>query len=110
MEYSTYQESMCDVVKLSKLFNCDTVNEVRGCFNNLIEKGDRDVLVDMTKVNELDSSGIGALVFLYKRLKMSKRNLGLLGVSGKPGELLDMLRINQTIKQYDSIDEYLSDR
>ena len=110
MEYSTYQESTCDIVELRNLFNADTVNEVRGCFDHLIEKCDGDVLVDMTKVNELDSSGIGALVFLYKRLKMNKRNLGLLGVNGKPGELLNMLRINQTIKQYDSVDEYLSNR
>lgn len=108
MDYSTYQASSCDVIELQNKFNADTVNEVRGHFDYLIKDCAGDVLVDMSSVNELDSSGIGALVFLYKRLKIESRNLGLLGVNGKPDELLTMLRINQTIKQYESIEEYLS--
>lgn len=108
MEYSTYQASSCDVIELQSKFDADTVNEVRGHFDYLIKHCAGDVLVDMSSVNELDSSGIGALVFLYKRLKIESRDLGLLGVNGKPDELLTMLRINQTIKQYENIEEYLS--
>ncbi|MFK0570309.1 STAS domain-containing protein [Endozoicomonas sp.] len=108
MDYATYQASSCDIIELHSEFNADTVNEVRDHFDHLIKDCAGDVLVDMSLVNELDSSGIGALVFLYKRLKIESRNLGLLGVNGKPDELLTMLRINQTIKQYESVDEYLS--
>ena len=86
------------------------MNEIRGYFDYLIDDCSGDVLVDMSAVDELDSSGIGALVFLYKRLKVENRKLGLLGVKGKPSELLSMLRINQTIKQYDSVNEYLTNR
>ena len=107
MDYATYQASACDVIELVNRFNADTVNDVRNHFEHLIKDCSGDVLVDMSSVNELDSSGIGALVFLYKRLKIEDRDLGLLGVNGKPDELLTMLRINQTIKQYESIEEYL---
>ncbi len=107
MDYATYQASSCDIIELHNEFNADTVNDVRNHFDYLIQNCVGDVLVDMSSVNDLDSSGIGALVFLYKRLKIESRNLGLLGVSGKPDELLTMLRINQTIKQYDSIEDYL---
>lgn len=108
MDYATYQTSSCDIIELHSKFDADTVNEVRNHFDHLIKDCAGDVLVDMSSVNELDSSGIGALVFLYKRLKIESRNLGLLGVNGKPDELLTMLRINQTIKQYESVDEYLA--
>lgn len=107
MDYATYQASACDVIELNNCFNAETVNDVKNHFEYLIKDCSGDVLVDMSSVGELDSSGIGALVFLYKRLKIEDRNLGLLGVNGKPDELLTMLRINQTIRQYDSIDEYL---
>ena len=107
MDYATYQDSACDIIELHSQFNAETVNDVRSYFEHLIKDCSGDVLVDMSSVNELDSSGIGALVFLYKRLKVEDRNLGLLGVNGKPDELLTMLRINQTIKQYEDIDEYL---
>lgn len=107
MDYATYQANSCDIIELHSKFNADTVNEVRNHFDFLIQDCAGDVLVDMSLVNDLDSSGIGALVFLYKRLKVESRNLGLLGVNGKPDKLLTMLRINQTIKQYDSVEDYL---
>ena len=110
MDYATYQSNACDIIELHHKFNVDTVNDVKAHFEQLIDNHTGDVLVDMSSVNELDSSGIGALVFLYKRLKVEDRNLGLLGVNGKPDELLTMLRINQTIKQYESIEDYLGSR
>ena len=108
MEYATYQDRTCDIIELHSIFNAETVNEVRNHFDFLVKKCSGDVLIDMSAVNELDSSGIGALVFLYKRLKVENRTLGLLRVNGKPNDLLDMLRINKTIKQYDSVDEYFN--
>ena len=107
MDYATYQERSCNIIELQSQFDLDTINDVRGCFDYLIEKCSGDVLIDMSSVNELDSSGVGALVFLYKRLKNNNRNLGLIGVNGKPFELLTMLRINQTIKKYEDINDYL---
>ncbi|MGI9276788.1 MAG: STAS domain-containing protein [Endozoicomonas sp.] len=108
MEYATWHNQSCDVISLNDQFNADTVNDVRSHFDYLIGECAGDVLVDMSSVKELDSSGIGALVFLYKRLKVENRQLALLGVHGKPDELLNMLRINQTIKQYDNVDDYFS--
>lgn len=108
MDYATWNTKSCDVIALNNQFNADTVNDVRVHFDQLIRNCAGDVLVDMSSVKELDSSGIGALVFLYKRLKIENRQLALLGVTGKPNELLTMLRINQTIKQYESVDDYMS--
>ncbi|MET4695731.1 STAS domain-containing protein [Endozoicomonas lisbonensis] len=108
MDYATWNAQSCDVIALNSQFNAETVNDVRSHFDRLIKDCAGDVLVDMSLVKELDSSGIGALVFLYKRLKIENRQLALLGVSGKPNELLTMLRINQTIKQYDNVDDYMS--
>ena len=110
MDYATYQTSACDVIELNHKFNADTVNDVKSHFEQLINNHVGDVLVDMSSVDDLDSSGIGALVFLYKRLRAEDRSLGLLGVNGKPDELLTMLRINQTIKQYESIEDYLGSK
>lgn len=108
MEYATWHAQSCDVIALNDQFNAETVNDVRSHFDHLLKDCAGDILVDMSSVKELDSSGIGALVFLYKRLKIENRQLALLGVNGKPDELLTMLRINQTIKQYDDVDDYLS--
>lgn len=61
------------------------------------EGGPANVTLDMRLVNFLDSSGIGAIVFLYKRMKVQGRNLEISGVNGQPRELMELLRLHKAI-------------
>ena len=45
----------------------------------------------------IDSSGIGAIVFLYKRMIGQKRRLEVTGLDGQPRDLFRFLRIDRTI-------------
>lgn len=54
-----------------------------------------DVVIDFSKVEFIDSSGVGAIVFLFKRLKGANRALELKGVNGQPLELLTYLRLKE---------------
>lgn len=65
-------------------------------FDELVQSHS-DVVLDLNKTNFIDSSGIGAIVFLFKRLREVDRKLSLVGVHGQPLELLNHLRINKTI-------------
>jgi anti-anti-sigma factor len=56
-----------------------------------------DVMLDLSRVSFIDSSGIGVIVFLFKRLKSVGRALQLVGVQGQPEELMDLLRISSAI-------------
>ncbi len=56
-----------------------------------------EIEVDLTNVSFLDSSGIGAIVYLYKRLIASNRNMRIENVSGQPLEIFNLLRINHAI-------------
>ena len=56
-----------------------------------------NVVIEMSQVSFLDSSGIGAIVFLYKRLKARNRTLVITGVQGQPQELMKLLRIDSAI-------------
>lgn len=56
-----------------------------------------NVFLDLTEVSFLDSSGVGAIVFLYKRLKEHSRKLKITGANGQPRELLELLRIHKAI-------------
>ncbi|KMV28606.1 STAS domain-containing protein [Photobacterium swingsii] len=56
-----------------------------------------ELIIDMTKVQFIDSCGIGAIVFLYKRLKSRGKALRLLNVNGQPRQLIVMLRIDKVI-------------
>ncbi|PCS22866.1 STAS domain-containing protein [Candidatus Enterovibrio escicola] len=56
-----------------------------------------DVTLNLSNVNFLDSSGIGAIVFLFKRLKAKDYTLSLVQVHGQPMEIIQLLRINSAI-------------
>jgi len=55
------------------------------------------VFLDLQNVTFVDSSGVGAIVFLYKRLRENSRKLEITGAHGQPRELLELLRIHKAI-------------
>jgi anti-anti-sigma factor len=56
-----------------------------------------NIALDLSQVSFLDSSGIGLIVFLFKRLKSQTRALQIIGAQGQPQELILMLRIETAI-------------
>lgn len=54
---------------------------------------DDDIVIDMRNCRFLDSSGVGAVVFLYKRLNARGYRLTLDGLNGQPQRLLKHLGV-----------------
>ena len=79
--------------------DCDmdalAANQLRSIFENIAENDNRHVMVDLTRVNFMDSSGVGALIFLFKRLSAAGRKLALVEVGGQPADLLSQLQIDR---------------
>lgn len=109
MSIFNYRCNDDQVVSVTGDFDVNTVGEVKELFEELAVQGD-DVVIDLTSVNFIDSSGIGAIVFLYKRLVAQQHNMALIGVTGQPKKLLDLLRISQTIDIFITLNHYLTDK
>jgi len=58
---------------------------------------DTTLFLDLHKVTFMDSSGVGAIVFLFKRLTAADAQLQVVNVHGQPKELLSLLRVNEAI-------------
>lgn len=65
-------------------------------FDALIQEH-QDVVLDFSQVCFIDSSGIGAVVFLFKRLRALERSLTITGVHGQPLELFRHLHVDRSI-------------
>ncbi|PHS79036.1 MAG: anti-anti-sigma factor [Rhodospirillaceae bacterium] len=74
-----------------------TIKQLRSQFEDVVENKTCNVIIDLHKVEFIDSSGIGALVFLFKRLTAANRSLLIKGVHGQPGDIFSFLRIDKTI-------------
>ncbi len=72
------------------------VEIMRPRFDHLIDE-QQNVVLDFSQVNFIDSSGIGAIVYLFKRLKAGNKRLTIQGAKGQPLELFRHLRIDKSI-------------
>jgi len=67
---------------------------------DLLDRGERCILLNMAEVSYIDSSGLGDLVVSF--LKVSKRNgqLKLLSLDDKHRDLLEMTRLIDVIRHF----------
>ena len=63
----------------------------------IVVTGETKVILDLTQVDFIDSSGIGVIVFLFKRLKIRGSKFQLIGVHGQAQAMLRLLRIDRII-------------
>ena len=70
---------------------------IQSTIDDVISKPHSHIDVDMENVAFLDSSGIGALVYLYKRLTEKQHSMQIKNARGQPLSLLKLLRIENAI-------------
>lgn len=78
-------------------FDAHFARQMEPEFESLSQTEESELILDLTQVQFIDSCGIGAIVFLYKRLKSRDKKLRLLNVNGQPRQLMQMLRIDKVI-------------
>lgn len=70
--------------------DASSLQETRGDFESLALAAD-DVTIDMSEVDFIDSSGVGALVFVLKRVHASGRKFRLINARGQPQQMLEQV-------------------
>jgi len=70
-----------------------------------IKSLDKDVLVDMTKVEYVDSFAVGFLMDIFRMLLDSNHKLNIAGVNEKINTLLKITRVNNVVKVFPTIEE-----
>jgi anti-sigma B factor antagonist len=76
---STRQGPTGTVVEVSGELDMNTTPQLRDRLEEVVRSGARSVVVDLTNVAFMDSSGLGALVVAYKDLRERDGWLGLAG-------------------------------
>jgi anti-sigma B factor antagonist len=68
--------------------------ELRPLLDKLVADDRQDVTVDLSELRLVDSSGIGALVSLYKRVRASGGHVVFVGVTAQPLVIFKLLRLD----------------
>lgn len=79
-------------------------NRLRPMFEEFSQHPDyQHIVIDMSDVEFMDSLGIGALMFLYKRLAGKQRKLLLAGVNKQPAKAMETLKVNEVLHCYPDV-------
>ena len=99
MELETKQfENSELLLLLSGDFDAQGTQEIRQSLKNIVDNPEpKSIVLDIGGVSFIDSSGVGAIVFLFKQLKAQGRKMRITAANGQPAELLQMLRVNKAI-------------
>jgi anti-sigma B factor antagonist len=81
--------------------------DFRAMLLSLIEQGHRRLVVDLTEVSFIDSSGLGALVSALKTLKRSDNggDVRLARVQAPVVSLLEIIRLNRVFTAYSDLEK-----
>ena len=88
------------VVALEGVLNAETAFRFRDAVR---EHESADLILDMTHVRSLDSSGLGVLIGLYVTYERSSRRLLLAGLNERIWDLFRMCKIEDVFTRYPTV-------
>jgi anti-sigma B factor antagonist len=74
-----------------------TVGDLRNQIDKLVAKEPKRVEVDLAALRMLDSSGVGALVSLYKRVRGYGGEVVMIGLRDQPLAIFRLLRLDRVM-------------
>jgi anti-sigma B factor antagonist len=74
-----------------------TAPDLRGEIDKLVDRGPARIEVDLTNLRLIDSSGIGALVSLYKRMRAQGGKVEIKGLRDQPLAIFRLLRLDRVL-------------
>jgi len=74
-----------------------TANDLRPMLRDLGERQPAKVLLDLSDLRLLDSSGVGAIVSLFKLIRAGDGDLTVIGAQDQPLAIMRLLRLDRVL-------------
>lgn len=82
-----------------------TAPEFKNAINRAIESGTTDLVIDLTQVSYMDSSGFGTLLGATKRVRPKGGSISLVGCSEAIERMMKITRLDTVFNLFATIDE-----
>ena len=93
------------ILKLSGKLDLYNIYQVEIFFNQLVEKGNKSIILDLKKVSYLDSSGLGGLLKMSTDIKKYNGNMSICRLQDHPKSLVKMACLEYTFLVSGSVRE-----
>ena len=107
MQCTTKQEGEFIIVSLVGEVDLHYSPEARKCILDCLEK-ESHVLVDLSQVKYIDSSGIASLVEGFQLARRKNLQFGLVGVSDAARQVLQLARLDKIFPIKNNVSEFIN--
>jgi anti-sigma B factor antagonist len=94
MNYSRTDEDDATSLRIRGELDALSASELRPLLDDLVHAQRRSITVDLSELRMVDSSGVGALVSLYKRARAYGGEVSFSGVTAQPLVIFKLLRLD----------------
>jgi anti-sigma B factor antagonist len=88
-----------------KLMGGPEAEEFQGILQDSISNNVKNIIIDLSDVKFVNSSGIGILVRGFTTMKNASGDMKLAGISDKVSGVLSITKLDGIFEQYPSVDE-----
>jgi anti-sigma B factor antagonist len=104
LDVETGQVGPASVLTLRGEIDVYTAPRLRQAIIDLVDGGASQIVVDMSGVDFLDSTGLGVLVGGLKRVKVKDGSLSIVTTQDKILKIFDITGLNKVFPIHDSVD------
>jgi anti-sigma B factor antagonist len=98
MNHTLVQENDSALLSVRGELDALSCPELRPVIDALVSDAPGRVTVDLSELELIDSSGVGAMVSLYKRVRANGGNVRFVGVANQPLIIFKLLRLDRAFE------------
>ena len=95
MAYTRTDNGEKTTLKIDGTLDAVSAPELRPTLDAVVAEGRKEVTVDLTNLRLIDSSGVGVLVSLFKRVRANGGDVRLVGMRDQPLAIFKLLRLDR---------------
>lgn len=96
------QQPNLDIIEISGRFVMADAPEAREKTKNIIEGGTKNLIVDLSGITFIDTSGLSVLISAYKLMRGNDGRMVLTGIPDNVRTLLELTRLNEIFELHAS--------
>jgi anti-sigma B factor antagonist len=97
MTYATSLENDALVLYIRGELDAVTVEEIRESLDQVATARHRTVIIDLSGLRVIDSSGVGSIVSLYKRVRAYGGQVAVRGAKEQPLAIFRLLKLDRVL-------------
>jgi anti-sigma B factor antagonist len=97
MKYQVESEGEVPLIRVAGELDAVTVPQLRNVFQGLEAQGHRRLVLDLSGLRLIDSTGVGVLLSLHRRLETQGGGVAVRGLRSQPLLVFQLLRLDRVL-------------